>query len=81
MAKKLDLPKPTVQSLVRTLEEIGYLEKEPLASKYMLGPALFQLGIKFIANMDLAVMARDWMECLCRQVMVWKYQYHNNRPG
>jgi IclR family transcriptional regulator, KDG regulon repressor len=68
MAKMMDLPKPTVQSLVRTLEEIGYLEKDVLTSKYMLGPALFQLGMKFIANMDLAVIARDWMERLCRQL-------------
>jgi IclR family transcriptional regulator, KDG regulon repressor len=67
IARILNLPKPTVQSLVRTLEEIGYLEKDPLTSKYMLGPALFQLGMKFIANMDLAVIARDWMERLCRQ--------------
>jgi len=67
IAKKLNLPKPTVQSLVRTLEEIGYLEKDPLTSKYMLGPALFQLGMKFIATMDLAVIARVWMERLCRQ--------------
>jgi IclR family transcriptional regulator, KDG regulon repressor len=67
IAKMLSLPKPTVQSLVRTLEEIGYLEKDPLSSKYMLGPALFQLGMKFIANMDLAVLAREWMERLCSQ--------------
>ncbi len=67
ISKLLELPKPTVQSLVRTLEEIGYLEKDPLTSKYMLGPALFQLGMKYVANMDLAVIARDWMERLCRQ--------------
>ncbi len=67
IAKKLALPKPTVQSLVRTLEEIGYLEKDFVTSKYMLGPALFQLGMRFIANMDLAVIARDWMDRLCRQ--------------
>ncbi|MBN1497925.1 MAG: IclR family transcriptional regulator [Spirochaetes bacterium] len=67
MAKLLGLPKPTVQSLVRTLEEIGYLEKDQLTSKYMLGPTLFQLGMKYISTMDLAVQARDWMEHLCRQ--------------
>lgn len=67
IAKLLDLPKATVQSLVRTLEDVGYLEKDILTNRYMLGPALFQLGMKYIANMDLAVIAQDWMERLCRQ--------------
>lgn len=67
MAKILELPKPTVQGLVRTLEEIGYLEKEESTSKYMLGSALLQLGIKYMTNMDLTVIARSWMERLCLQ--------------
>jgi DNA-binding IclR family transcriptional regulator len=66
-ARALSLPKPTVQSLVQTLEEIGYLEKDPMTSKYTLGPLLFQLGMKYATNMDLAAVARVWMEKLCAQ--------------
>ena len=66
-SRALGLPKPTVQSLVRTLEEIGYLEKDPETAKYRLGPVLFQLGMKYATNMDLATVARSWMERLCAQ--------------
>lgn len=67
MARILKLPKPTVQSLVRTLEEIGYLEKDMASSKYMLGPLLFQLGMKYMTNMDVASMARIWLDRLSAQ--------------
>ena len=66
-SRSLGLPKPTVQSLVRTLEEIGYLEKDPETAKYRLGPVLFQLGMKYATSMDLATVARSWMERLCAQ--------------
>ena len=67
MARMLDIPKATVQNLVRTLEEIGYLEKDIDSSKYKLGPVLFQLGMKYATTMDLAVIARTWLERLCQQ--------------
>ncbi len=67
IARMLKLPKPTVQSLVRTLEEIGYLEKDASSSKYMLGPLLFQLGMKYMTNMDIAVLARSWLDRLSAQ--------------
>jgi IclR family KDG regulon transcriptional repressor len=66
-ARKLSMPKPTVQSLVRTLEEIGFLEKDPATARYSLGPVLFQLGMRYAAGMDLAAVARDWMQRLCTQ--------------
>jgi IclR family transcriptional regulator, KDG regulon repressor len=63
-SRKLAMPKATVQSLVRTLEEIGYLEKDPETSRYLLGPMLYQLGMKYAAGMDLAAVSRIWMEKL-----------------
>ncbi|MBN1532834.1 MAG: IclR family transcriptional regulator [Spirochaetes bacterium] len=64
-SRKLAMPKATVQSLVRTLEEIGYLEKDPDTSRYLLGPLLYQLGMKYAAGMDLTAVSRIWMEKLC----------------
>ncbi|TAL35493.1 MAG: IclR family transcriptional regulator [Spirochaetes bacterium] len=66
-ARRLGLPKPTVQNLVQTLEHLGYLEKNDATFKYSLGPALFQLGMKYATNMDLVATARVWMENLCLQ--------------
>jgi len=66
-ARALGLPKPTVQNLVQTLEHLGFLEKNPDTFKYTLGPALFQLGMKYVTNMDLVAVARVWMENLCMQ--------------
>lgn len=68
-AKRLKLPKTTIAGIVQTLESLGYLERDPLTSKFRLGPALFQLGMKYATNMDLVIIARAWMERLCFQFM------------
>ena len=64
---RMDLPKTTVSSIVQTLLELRYLERDPLTSRYRLGPKLFQLGMKYATNMDLVLVARAWMERLCFQ--------------
>lgn len=66
---RLHLPKTTISSIVQTLEALRFLEKDHITSKYRLGPALFQLGMKYATNMDLVIIARAWMERLCFQFM------------
>jgi IclR family transcriptional regulator, KDG regulon repressor len=66
-SRKLSLPKPTVQNLVQTLEDIGFLDREPRTGKYTLGSEIFQLGMRYAASMDLISIARVWMENLCLQ--------------
>lgn len=66
-SKLLGLPKTTVQGIVLTLLEMDFLERDPVTSKYRLGPMLFQLGMKYATNMDLVNIARVWMERLCFQ--------------
>ena len=66
-SKALEMPKATVQNLASTLEDMGYLEKDPMTMKYRLGPVLFQLGMKYANSMDLTMIARVWMEKLCTQ--------------
>lgn len=66
-ARHLGLPKTTVQGIVLTLLDMNFLERDPVTSKYRLGPMLFQLGMKYATNMDLVNIARVWMERLCFQ--------------
>ena len=68
-SSRLHLPKTTISSIVQTLEALRFLEKDHITSKYRLGPALFQLGMKYATNMDLVIIARAWMERLCFQFM------------
>ncbi len=66
-AKALDLPKTTIQGIVNTLTALEYLERDPVTSRYRLGPMLFQLGTKYSMNMNLVSTARVWMERICFQ--------------
>ena len=63
-AEKLDLPKTTVQGIVRTLASLNYLEKDLHSAKYRLGPALLHLGFKYAQNMDLVSESMVWIERL-----------------
>jgi DNA-binding IclR family transcriptional regulator len=47
LAAMLELPKTTVQGIVNTLVARDMLEKCGLSAKYQLGPALFQLGMRY----------------------------------
>lgn len=67
LSRALDMPKPTVQNMLFTLESEGLLEKDPMSLKYRLGARLFQLGMHYANNMDLTMIARAWLERLCSQ--------------
>ncbi len=67
LSRALDMPKPTVQNMLFTLESEGLLEKDPMSLKYRLGARLFQLGMHYANNMDLTMIARGWLERLCLQ--------------
>lgn len=63
-AEKLDLPKTTVQGIVRTLTALNYLEKDLHSAKYRLGPALLHLGFRYAQSMDLITESMVWIERL-----------------
>lgn len=63
-AEKLDLPKPTIHSIVNTLAVHQLLEQNPENSKYHLGPVLFRLGLQYIRQRDLLSTLTVWMERL-----------------
>jgi IclR family transcriptional regulator, KDG regulon repressor len=63
-AEKLNLPKTTVQGIVRTLASLNYLEKDLHSAKYRLGPVLLHLGFQYAKNMDLITESMVWIERL-----------------
>ncbi len=64
-AELLELPKPTIHSIVNTLTVHQILEQNPDNRKYHLGPVLFRLGLQYIRQQDLLSTLVVWMERLC----------------
>ncbi|MCP4136800.1 MAG: IclR family transcriptional regulator [bacterium] len=64
-SQKLSIPKTTVLGIVQTMVGLNLLEKDSQTSRYSLGPLLFQLGMRYAANIDLLTVAKVWMERLC----------------
>lgn len=64
-ARKLDLPKPTIYSLVNTMTQYQLLEQNPENSKYRLGPVLFRLGLQYARQSDVLSTVGVWTERLC----------------
>ena len=48
ISRALDLAKPTVHGILRTLQEVGFVEQEVEGGKYRLGAALFQIGTSYL---------------------------------
>ena len=53
IARALEIPKTTISSLVRTLAEIGLLQKDPQTRKYQLGIRAFEIGANFSATSEI----------------------------
>ncbi len=61
----LNLPKPTIHSIVNTLTVHDILEQNPDNAKYRLGPVAFRLGLQFVRQKELFSFMGVWMERLC----------------
>lgn len=66
-SRHLNMPKATIQNMVFTLEQVGYIEKDPMTMKYRLGPVLFQMGMHYANHMDITILGRVWLEKLCTE--------------
>jgi DNA-binding IclR family transcriptional regulator len=53
IARAVGLPKTTISSLVRTLAEVGLLNKDSGTQKYRLGIRAFEVGANFLSTSDL----------------------------
>jgi DNA-binding IclR family transcriptional regulator len=67
VAELVDIPKPTVYTMLRTLERHGLVVQESEGGKYALGPAVLQLGNAYLDGSELRVRSASWADLLARQ--------------
>jgi DNA-binding IclR family transcriptional regulator len=73
LGARLDLAKPTVHGLLRTLEQSGLVSQDVATGRYSLGPRVLQLGNAYLAGSELRARAMLRAGSLARQVneAVW----------
>lgn len=69
----IDVPKPTVHTMLRTLARHGLVVQEADGGKYSLGPAVLQLGNAYLDGSALRARSATWADRLARQTdeAVW----------
>ncbi len=67
LSNRLGIPKPQVLRIVSTLEQGGYLERDPQTKRYRLGIRLFQLGALVQRQMDIRRIAQPWLRSLAAE--------------
>lgn len=68
IARTLSLSKSTTFGILRSLEEEGFLVKDPLSKKFSTGNTLFELSKKILRTTDVAVAARPHLARLVEAV-------------
>jgi DNA-binding IclR family transcriptional regulator len=73
ISELVDVPKPTVHTILRTLERHGLVVQEVEGGKYALGPAVLQLGNAYLDGSELRARAASWSDMLARRTgeAVW----------
>ncbi|GAA0452085.1 IclR family transcriptional regulator [Actinoplanes capillaceus] len=64
IADALGLPKSTAHSILRTLEHVGFVERDPRTARYRLGRGLLELGSAGIDANELRGRALNWADAL-----------------
>lgn len=64
VAEALDLAKATTNGLLKTLQDVGFLDHDPDTGKYQLGRALIEMGGAQIDPNDLRSHAMNWADSL-----------------
>jgi len=67
IADLVDVPKPTVHTMLRTLSRHGLVVQEGDGGKYALGPAVLQLGNAYLDGSALRARSAPWADRLARQ--------------
>ncbi|MDR3592013.1 MAG: IclR family transcriptional regulator [Negativicutes bacterium] len=67
ISRGIGLSKTTTYSLIRTLEQLGYVQQDQSTGKYSLGLKLFELGQVVHSRMDLRTIARPYLIELARK--------------
>jgi DNA-binding IclR family transcriptional regulator len=73
ISELVDVPKPTVYTMLRTLERHGLVVQETGGGKYALGPAVLQLGNAYLDGSEMRARSASWADLLARQTgeAVW----------
>ncbi len=53
IAQALDVVPPTASRYIRTLEDLGYLVRDPKTKSYSLSAKILSVGLSFIENLDI----------------------------
>ncbi|MGA3184191.1 MAG: IclR family transcriptional regulator [Candidatus Dormibacteria bacterium] len=64
LSAQMGLPKGTVFGILRTLQQVGFVEKDPDSGKYQLGAALLHLGSLYLDGNELRSRALNWADSL-----------------
>jgi DNA-binding IclR family transcriptional regulator len=67
ISELVEVPKPTVYTMLRTLERHGLVVQEVEGGKYALGPAVLQLGNAYLDGSELRARSASWADMLARQ--------------
>ncbi|MGA3174429.1 MAG: IclR family transcriptional regulator [Syntrophorhabdales bacterium] len=68
IARSLSISKSTTFGILKSLDEEGFLVKDPLSKKYSTGSTLFELSKKILRTTDVAMTARPYLERLLEAV-------------
>src|SRR3954454_15730755 len=63
-AGELELPKATVHGILRTLNQVGFVEQDPESGKYKLGAALLHIGSSYLDGNELRTRALNMSDSL-----------------
>lgn len=67
IASELSLPKTTVFGILRTLQELGLVERDAESGRYGLGAAVVRLGASYLESSPLRSSAVRWAEALAER--------------
>src|SRR5437588_8273153 len=64
IAGEMGLSKGTVHGLLRTLQSVGFVERDEESGKYQLGAALLHMGSSYLDGNELRTRALNWSDSL-----------------
>ncbi len=64
LSGELGLSKGTVHGLLRTLQQVGFVEQDAETGKYQLGAALLHMGSSYLDGNELRTRALNWSDSL-----------------
>ena len=70
IAQVADMVPPTATRFIRTLEDLGYLVRDPNTRTYSLSPKILSIGFSFIENLDIRQRVSRYLLELTKQMNV-----------